>query len=434
MDKNFEKKIIGYRREFHKYAETSWKEFRTTARIAEVLNSLGYNNLKMGLEVVDPNIIIVPVRLNKEEKEIEMKRAVKQGAKEEWVKKTKGYPGLVVELDTGIDGPTTAFRFDIDALCNYEIHEKGHRPYDEGFASVNENSVHACGHDGHTAIGLGLAEKIIGKKEELKGVIKLIFQPSEEGGPGAASMVKKGVVDTVDYLFTMHLCLSHEGKPLPSNTLAAGCSDFLSIKGYDVYFEGNAAHPCGASQEGKNALLAACTAALNIHSIAPHEEGLFRVNVGEIHAGVGRNTIAPNAHIKLEVRGENDNITEYGKNRILTILESAANMYDLKYELIDYGGTPSGNSDEHMIELVKEAAETVEWFKEIYDYGNVGGSDDATVMMKRVQERGGEAVYFGIGADSSQPLHNCKFDFDENALIATIDLCMNLIKKINRKG
>lgn len=64
MDKNFEEKIIGYRREFHKYPETSWKEFRTTARIAEILNSLGYKKIKMGLEVVDSNIIIDPIKLN----------------------------------------------------------------------------------------------------------------------------------------------------------------------------------------------------------------------------------------------------------------------------------------------------------------------------------------------------------------------------------
>lgn len=433
MNKQLESKIIGYRRELHKYAETSWKEFRTSARIAEILDSLGFDDLKMGLNIIDHNTAIGPSQLSDEEKNREMKRAVFQGAKEEWVKKTEGYPGVVAELITNIEGPTIAFRFDIDALQNYESNENGHRPYDDGFSSVNEHSVHACGHDAHAAIGLGLAELLIIHKDKLKGNIKLIFQPAEESGPGAASIVNHGVLDNVDYLFAMHLCLSHNGVPLKSKEIAAGCSDFLGVKGYDVHFIGKSAHPCGASQEGKNALLAACTAALNIHAIAPHEEGLFRVNVGEIHAGVGRNTIASDSHMKIEVRGENDQILEYGINRVKKILSASSDMYDLRYKLIDFGGTPSGKSDKSMIEIVKNAAENIEWFENIYDYGNVGGSDDATVMMKKVQENGGYAVYFGLGADSSGPLHNSKFDFDENSLIASTKLCFELVKKINDK-
>lgn len=114
----------------------------------------------------------------------------------------------------------------------------------------------------------------------------------------------KGHLDDVMNFIAVHIALSAENKPLPSHTIACGCRDFLSDRQLDVYLEGKAAHPCGASQEGKNALLAACSAALNIHSIAPHEEGLCRVNVGEIHAGVCANTIAPNAMMRIEYRGQ----------------------------------------------------------------------------------------------------------------------------------
>ena len=99
----------------------------------------------------------------------------------------------------------------------------------------------------------------------------------------------------MNYFIAMHVALSAENRPLPSHTICCGCKDFLSDRELDVTFHGRAAHPCGAAQEGKNALLAACSAALNIHAIAPHEEGLCRVNVGELHAGVAPNTIAPNA-------------------------------------------------------------------------------------------------------------------------------------------
>jgi len=311
MDTGFRQRIIGYRREFHKYPELGWREIRTTARIAEILDELGFDNLKVGPDAVDTNAILEIIRLKNDEKREEMDRAINQGADTGWVEKTKGYPGVVAEFDSGLEGPVVAFRFDIDALPDMEPSIKGYRPFDENFISQNENVVHACGHDGHIAIGLGLAEKIMSNKEKLKGKVKLLFQPAEEYYSGADSMVAKGYLDDVDYLFTMHIGLSYEGKPLPSHSIVGGCNDFLSCNQYDVYFEGVSAHPCGASQEGKNALLAACTAALNIHAIAPHEEGLLRVNVGEIHAGTSPNTIAPNALIKIEFRGENNNISKY---------------------------------------------------------------------------------------------------------------------------
>mgnify|MGYP001522026605 FL=1 len=131
----------------------------------------------------------------------------------------------------------------------------------------------------------------------------------------------------------------------------------------DVYLEGKAAHPCGASQEGKNALLAACSAALNIHSIAPHEEGLCRVNVGEIHAGVCANTIAPDAMMRIEYRGQKPAISEYAGQRIFDILEGTAKAYDLKYHYVDYGEVPAGASDYAMMEVVQRAAQKVPWFQ-----------------------------------------------------------------------
>jgi len=427
MDSKQFEKIVGYRREFHKYAETGWHEIRTSARIAEILTGMGYENILVGEDAVDINAIVKAVRLTEEEKNLEMQRAVKQGANKEIVKKTHGYPGVVAEFDTGKKGPTIAFRADIDALPYQEPYEEGFRPFDEGYISVNNNTVHACGHDGHTAIILGLAEEIIRNKEKLNGKIKLIFQPAEETFSGAESIVSKGHLDHVDYFIGLHLALSGENKPLSSNTIACGCDDFLTDCQLDVCYEGVSAHPCGASQEGKNALLAACTAALNLHSIAPHEQGLFRVNVGEIHAGVCANTIAPNAFIRVEYRGENNQIAKYGRNRVMTIIESAASMYDLKYNVIDFGEVPTAKSDREVMDFVKKSAEKIDWFKKIYYIGNVGGTDDATVMMKAVQDKGGKATYLGLGTDVTEPVHNAKFDFDEDVLRAGVELCMNII-------
>ncbi|MBN0481078.1 M20/M25/M40 family metallo-hydrolase, partial [Pseudomonas aeruginosa] len=109
-------------------------------------------------------------------------RAREQGAPERWLPAFEGgFAGVVATLDTGRPGPTLAFRVDMDALDLNEQHDDSHRPHRDHFASCNAGMMHACGHDGHTAIGLGLAHVLKQYAAQLNGVIKLIFQPAEEG-------------------------------------------------------------------------------------------------------------------------------------------------------------------------------------------------------------------------------------------------------------
>lgn len=422
--------LTEYRREFHKYPENGWREFRTSARVAEILTGMGYD-VAMGPDVIEPGSVGEPERLSEEQIRQEMGRAVRQGADPAFVKRTQGWPGVMAVLDTGREGPVSAMRFEMDCLPYDEPQRPGYRPCDEGYLSCNPQSVHACGHDGHTAIGLGIAAELMKRKGELKGKIKLFFQPAEETFYGAQSIVDKGHLDDVMNFIAVHIALSAENKPLPSHTVACGCRDFLSDRQLDVYLEGKAAHPCGASQEGKNALLAACSAALNIHSIAPHEEGLCRVNVGEIHAGVCANTIAPDAMMRIEYRGQKPAISEYAGQRIFDILEGTAKAYDLKYHYVDYGEVPAGASDYAMMEVVQRAAKKVPWFQTVYFEGNVGGTDDAAVMLTKVQQNGGIGSYVGIGADTTGPVHNPEFDFDEDCLQAAMELCVYALEELH---
>ena len=423
-------KFTEYRREFHKYPENGWREIRTSARIAEILTDMGYTCL-MGPDVVNVDSVIHLVRPDEEEMAAVMKRAVEQGADPAFVEKTRGIPGVIAELDTGKEGPVTAFRFDIDCLPYDEPKKEGYRPFDENYASCNPESVHACGHDAHTAMGLGIAEGILKKKEEYRGKIRLIFQPAEETFCGAISIVDKGHLDDVDNFLAMHVALSAENKPLPSHTIACGCKDFLSDRQLDITFHGRAAHPCGASQEGKNALLAACSAALNLHAIAPHEQGLTRVNVGELRAGIAPNTIAPNAFMVVEYRGETPDICAYLEERVFDILDGSAKAYGMEYTYDDYGEVPAGKSDDAMMDVVRRAAVKVPWFEKIYFEGNVGGTDDAAVMMTRVQKNGGKGAYIGIGTNTTQPVHNAEFDMDEDCIDAAIDLCLNALDELH---
>mgnify|MGYP000353763573 CR=1 FL=1 len=387
--------LTAWRRHLHTIPETAWNERETSAFLASELKRMGY-------EVITGN----PVA---------------------------GHDtGLVAELRCGgADQPVFALRFDIDGLPVEEASDPEHLPLSLGFQSRHAGCMHACGHDGHTAIGLGIAGELQKRKEHLCGKIKLFFQPAEETFYGAQSIVDKGHLDDVMNFIAVHIALSAENKPLPSHTVACGCRDFLSDRQLDVYLEGRAAHPCGASQEGRNALLAACSAALNIHSIAPHEAGLCRVNVGEIHAGVCANTIAPNAMMRIEYRGQYPEISAYAGKRIFDILDGTAKAYGLTYHYVDYGEVPAGASDPAMMEIIQRAAKKVPWFETVYFEGNVGGTDDAAVMLTKVQQNGGIGTYVGIGADTTGPVHNPEFDFDEDCLPAAMELCLNALEELH---
>ena len=180
-------KLITRRRDFHNYPEVAWTEFRTASIVADTLASLGYQVLT-GEEVINQEAMMgVP---SAEELEEQMKRALRQGANPQWVEKMQGgKTGVVGVMSFSKPGPTVAFRFDMDANDVIEAEVDGHRPYREGFASVNKGAMHACGHDGHTTLGLSLAEVLVGLKDALTGTVKIIFQPAEEGVRGAKAMV-----------------------------------------------------------------------------------------------------------------------------------------------------------------------------------------------------------------------------------------------------
>ena len=405
--------ITKYRREFHRYAETGWNEVRTSARIAEILAGLGAKDIHVGRNAVNIQTVKSPIDLSEKTRRANMERAISQGADPVLVRSTEGYPGVVAVIDTGHPGPVSALRFDIDCL-----------PYDEKDADGSR----AFSEDGHTAIGLGLASDIIKHPDDYRGVIKLLFQPAEETFFGAASIVDKGFLDDVDHFIAVHLALSAQNEPLPSGAIACGINDFLSVRQLDVTFHGRAAHPCGAAQEGRNALLAACSAALSLHAIAPHEKGLTRVNVGMINGGLCANTIPPECSLRLEYRGQFPEISQYLKERVFDILGGTSKTYGLTYTFEDYGEVPAARSDSCLVEAVRQAASRIPWFNKIYAEGNLGGSDDASVMMNHVQQHGGKAVYIGIGTDISQPVHNPGFDFDEDCLEPSVSLLSLMLK------
>ncbi|SFH92509.1 aminobenzoyl-glutamate utilization protein A [Tindallia magadiensis] len=421
-DAFLEEKIIAYRREFHRYAESGWREFRTTARIVEVLESLGYHVLS-GKEVIHP-----PSVMGRDSEEViaqHIKRAIEQGGSSSIINKMGRYTGAVGILETGRPGPTIALRFDIDANDVLESNEENHRPQVEGFRSLNEGMMHACGHDGHTAIGLGLAEYLMDNKKELKGKIKFIFQPAEEGVRGAKAMIDKGILADVDFFLSGHI-----GFQLPNGKFAPKTKGFLSTTKIDVEFTGEGAHAGSDPEKGKNALLAAVTATSNIHSIPPHSEGVTRVNVGVLKAGVARNVIPPKAVMEIETRGETEALNALMYEKTIKIIEHAAAMHNNYYQISKMGEAGTVSCDHELAEIVGNTVKDLGIMDEVVDIQYLGGSEDATLMIKEVQNRGGMATYMIFGSAIGAGHHHEAFDFDECVLIKGLKIYAEVIKKI----
>lgn len=400
--------LVSLRRLIHRHAERGWEEFWTTAFVASRLEALGFR-LLLGADAVEERFAMG--RPGGDRLAEARKRALAWGADEAMMERIGSWTGLVALLDTGRPGPVRAFRFDLDAVEVGECRQKGHRPHDEGFAALDEGVSHACGHDGHLALGLALADHLVRARSRLSGRFKLLFQPAEEGVRGGRAMAEKGHLDDVDILFGLHL-----GGGYGSGELAAGCSDFLCTTKADAFFRGRAAHAGMAPQEGRNALLAAATAALGLQAIAPHGGGLSRVNVGVLRAGTGRNVVPDRAELLFETRGRTAAIEGYVYSRALEVLDGAARSQGVTVETRLAGGAVDGTSDPDLVAFVAQAARSLGGFSSVRERGGIGGSEDITWMMRRVQERGGRACYFLVGADRAAGHHQDRFDFDETVL------------------
>lgn len=420
MVREIEPLLIEYRRDFHKYPEAGWTEFRTAAKISEKLIEWGYT-VKIGPDAVSKKDMLgVP---DEEVLKKHMERAVKQGANPEIVKLMEGgLTGVVAELDCG-EGPTVALRFDIDANDINEANDEKHRPYREGFSSENPSVMHACGHDGHASMGLGVAKIIAEIKEQLKGKVRLIFQPGEEGARGASAMVAAGAVDGVDYILGAHLGFQAK----KNGQLICSTGKFLATTKLDVEFIGVPAHAAAAPQEGRNALLAASCAALNMHAISRHSGGSSRITVGTLNAGQGRNVIPPNAVMKMETRGETTEINEYVYKSVQDIIAGAAKMYGVEYKTKIVGATKSGESSPEMQVRVKRIAQEMGEFTEIIDYVSFGATEDYSHLMTVVQENGGVGTYMMIGTELSSGHHDFYFDFDKSALAIGVELMVRTV-------
>ena len=407
--------LTAIRRDLHRNPEPGWTELRTSMRIARALTDMGCDEVLVGEAVCDRDSRLgLPAD---EVLEAAWRRA--KGTDPVFLPQMRGgMTGVIGILHCG-DGPVVGLRFDIDALPVTEADDPAHIPAAEGFRSKIDGVAHACGHDGHTAIGLGTAKLLCRLRDHLRGTVKFIFQPAEEGVRGAKAIVEKGHLDDVDVLLGAHL----GGEPgRKTDAVGVGPNRTLATTKLDVTFRGKAAHACLVPEAGNNAMLAAATAVLNLHAIPHFGAAPTRVNVGRLTAGSGRNVICDRAVMELEVRGltteANDYMTAYAKR----IVEAAAEMYGCTCGISLRGEAAGDCNDSDLCQTVMTVCRdrlglSVE---ELQDEPRGYISEDYSLLAARVRAHGGRSCYFKNLTACTAPIHDPRFDFPERALVTGV--------------
>ncbi len=266
--KDLEPKLIEWRRNFHQHPELSNREFKTGKLIAEYLKSLG-------MEVQYP------------------------------VAKT----GVVGILKGGKPGPVVALRADMDGL---PVNERNSLPFMSKeistLAGMETGVMHACGHDAHMSMLMGVADILVRNKSELRGTVKFIFQPSEEGAPageegGAALMIKEGVLDNprVDVIFGLHI-----QSLLPLGQLAYRSEGLMaSVDGLNIKVSGVGAH--GATPwDSVDPIVVSGQIIEGLQTIVSRQTELTKapavITIGSLHGGIRRNIIPEEVNMEGTIR------------------------------------------------------------------------------------------------------------------------------------
>lgn len=400
-----------WRHELHAHAEEGWTEFWTTARVAEILAELGLSP-RVGREIIDPAARMgLP---DPQHRAAARRRALSEGADESLLRRMGDCTGAVA--DVGPEGTPVALavRLDLDALPLTESSAPDHAPAADGYASRHAGQCHACGHDAHAALGLGLAARLQAGPP-LRRRIRLLFQPAEEGVRGAAAMLDQ--VRGIPCLLAVHV-----GLGLPTGTLATGATGLLASTKFDALFTGRAAHAGKAPHEGRDALKGAATALLGLHDLPRYGDGASRIHVGELRGGGARNVVAATALLRGETRAATSDMAEDLFARARAVLEGAAAMYGLGCRITVAGETPAAASDADLAARLAALARSLRTeqdrplFAQVREQVDMGASDDAAVLMRAVQKAGGKAAYAILGSNLKAGHHAPNFDLDESCL------------------
>jgi amidohydrolase len=368
-------KVIAWRRHLHRYPEVSYEEKETSAFVASELKRIGWR--------------------------------VRTGV---------GGHGVVADLDGAAPGKRIALRADMDAL---PIQDQKQTEY----ASTVPGVMHACGHDGHTAALLGVAERLAETTSDWTGSVRLLFQPAEEFPPGGAqAMIKEGALEGVDEIYGIHLwsqfpaCTVHTA---PGPIMAA--SDEFQLR-----IVGKGGHG-GLPHQAIDAVAIGSHFVVNAQSIVSRNSDPILPNVisiGSFHAGTTFNVIAADCRMQGTVRTMTPETRTHLKERLESVLDSTCRMFGAEYELdYKFGYPPVVNHagpTERVLSLARERLGD----EKVSVCQPMMAGEDFSFYLEKVP---GCFLFVGAGNDSIRaPHHHPLFDIDERALQTSVDLLYDL--------
>ncbi|SAL02181.1 amidohydrolase [Caballeronia arationis] len=370
--------MIALRRQIHSHPELGYQEFMTSDLVAERLREWGYE-----------------------------------------VHRGLAGTGVVGTLTCG-DGPRRiGLRADMDAL---PVHEQTGLPY----ASVTPGKMHACGHDGHTAMLLAAA-KHLAQTRDFNGTLHLVFQPAEEGLAGARRMLEEGLLERFpcDAVFAMH-----NMPGFPAGHLGFRAGPFMaSADQVTVRVIGRGGH--GAMPHMTVDPVVVCAAivfALQTvvsRNVAPLDMAV--ITVGAIHAGEASNVIPDEARMNISVRALRPDVRDELERRITRVIEAQAAVYGARAEVNYEASYPVLVNDAEMTAFAQEVAR--EWLGEerlIADLQPLTGSEDFAWFLRRC--RGCYLIIGNGDGEGSCMVHNPGYDFNDDILMTGAGYWVRLVK------
>lgn len=371
-----EQEMIAIRRDLHRHPELSWQEQRTAQKVCQVLDQHGI--------------------------------AYRTGV---------AGTGVVADIPGQLDGPIIALRADMDALPVQE---------DTGldFASRIPGVMHACGHDGHTSILLGVAMALASAKEPPPLSIRMLFQPAEEVAGGARAMIKEGVLDDVAMIFGAHLDCNHAvGKVVINDGAVSASRDVFRI--HITGRGGHAARPQEATDAIKiGAQLTQAVQDLTSDKIQPDKPAV--VSIGRFKAGTAANVIAENAVIEGTIYAQDETLRGGLKDSIRQIVRSMADAHKARIEVEIEQGIPAIINQPQIAQMAREVARACLGENSVAKILATNmGAEDFSCFLEHT-----DGCYIRIGAwngvEETAPAHSSHFNFDEGALAVGADYLTSL--------
>ena len=331
--------------------------------------------------------------------------------------------GIVATINSGSPGKVLAIRADMDALPIQEANQVAYR-------SQHDGKMHACGHDGHTAIALGTAYYLTQHKNNWRGTVKIIFQPAEEGPGGAKPMIEAGVLcnPDVDAIVGLHLWNN-----LPLGTVGVRPGALMAaVECFRATIRGKGGHGAMPDQTVDSIVVASqivnALQTIVSRNVKPIDAAV--VTVGEFQAGTALNVIADNARLSGTIRYFNPELETLIRDRLDAIFSGICQMHGAEYELDHWQLYPPTVNDRAIAELVKSVAtEVVETPMGVVPECQTMGGEDMSFFLNEVP-----GCYFFLGSANpakglAYPHHHPRFDFDETALAMGVEIFVRCVEK-----